>query len=92
VVSELVTNSTIHAGSDIVVSLAWIPGALRLTVRDGSPDLPRQLYSKLDEHGRGLRVVAALSRSFGVLPTGEGGKVVWAVVNAARAGGGTVNV
>jgi hypothetical protein len=92
VVSELVTNSTIHAGSDIVVSLAWIPGALRLTVRDGSPDLPRQPYSKLDEHGRGLRVVAGLSRAFGVLPTGEGGKVVWAVVNAARAGGGTVNV
>lgn len=77
------TNSTIHAGTDIVVSLAWNPGALRLTVRDGSPDLPQQRYSKFDEHGRGLIVVAGLARAFGVLPTGDGGKVVWAVLNAA---------
>lgn len=83
VVSELVTNSTIHAGTDIAVSLAWNPGALRLTVRDGSPDLPRQRYSNFDEHGRGLRVVAGLARAFGVLPTGDGGKVVWAVLNGA---------
>jgi anti-sigma regulatory factor (Ser/Thr protein kinase) len=83
VVSELVTNSIIHAGTDIEVSVAWHLGALRLTVRDNSPDLPRPRIARRDEHGRGLTVVTALSRAFGVLPTTEGGKVVWAVLNAA---------
>jgi len=44
VVSELVTNSTIHAGTDIELSVAWNVGLLRLTVRDNSPDLPRLQY------------------------------------------------
>ncbi|HEY8821838.1 MAG TPA: ATP-binding protein [Dermatophilaceae bacterium] len=83
VVSELVTNSTIDAGTDIELSLAWDQEALRLTVRDNSPDLPRQRFSRFDQHGRGLSVVVALSRAFGVLPTADG-KVVWAVLNAAR--------
>ena len=84
VVSELVANSTMHAGTDIDLSVAWNLGALRLTVRDNSPDLPRQRYSHFDLHGRGLSVVAGLSRAFGVLPTADGGKVAWAVLNAAR--------
>jgi hypothetical protein len=84
VVSELVTNSTVHAGTDIDLSLAWNLGGLRLTVRDNSPDLPRPRYSQLGLHGRGLTVVAGLSRAVGVLPTANGGKVVWAVLNAGR--------
>jgi len=85
VVSELVTNSTIHAGTDIELSVAWNLGLLRLTVRDNSPDLPRQQFPQfVDVHGRGLNVVAALCRAVGVLPTADGGKVVWAVLNAAR--------
>ena len=83
VVSELVTNSTIHAGSGVDLSLSWNLEALRLTVRDNSFDLPRQRYSHFDQNGRGLSVVAGLSRCFGVLPTDDG-KVVWAVLNAAR--------
>ena len=81
VVSELVTTSTIQAGTDITLSVAWNPGALRLTVRDDSPDPPRQWYSELDLQGRGLSVVAGLARADGFLPTAEGGKVVWAVLN-----------
>jgi hypothetical protein len=85
VVSELVTNSIIHAGTDITVSVAWHQGALRLSVGDDNPDLPRpRLAHYLDEHGRELAVVPALCRAFGVLPTAPGGKVVWAVLNAAR--------
>jgi hypothetical protein len=84
VVSELVTNSTIHAGTDIDLSVALNLGALRMTVRDNSPDLPRQRYARLDVNGRGLSLVGALSRAFGVLPTADGGKVVWVVLNAAR--------
>jgi hypothetical protein len=82
VVSELVTASTIQAGTDITLSVAYNPGALRLTVRDDSPDPPRQWYSEFDLQGRGLSVVAGLSRADGVLPTADGGKVVWAVLNA----------
>ena len=85
VASELVTNSTIHAGTAIELSVAWNLGLLRLTVRDKSPDLPRAQFPQfVDVHGRGLSVVAALSRAFGVLPTTDGGKLVWAVLNAAR--------
>jgi len=84
VVSELVTNATVYAGSDIDVSIAWHRQALRLTVRDRSPVLPREQHPGLDLHGRGLTIVAGVSRAFGVLPTADGGKVVWAVLDAPR--------
>jgi hypothetical protein len=82
VVSELVANATMDASADIDVSVAWDLGALRLAVRDDCPDLPHQPYSHRDPHGRRLSVVAVLSRTFGVLPTAEGGKVIWAVLEA----------
>jgi hypothetical protein len=84
VVSELVTNSTMYAGSDINLSVVWHHGALRLTVRDDSPRLPLLRYSALDLHGRGLTIVAGLSRAYGALPTSDGGKVVWAVIDAPQ--------
>ena len=84
VISELVTNSTMHAGTDINLSVVWHRGALRLTVRDNSPHLPHLRASALDQHGRGLTIVSGLSRTFGVLPTSDGGKVVWAVLDAPR--------
>jgi len=82
--SELVSSSTRHAGSEIDLTLAWNLGALRLTVRDSSPDLPSHRQSAHGLYGRGLTVVDGVSRAFGVLPTFNGGKVVWAVLNAVR--------
>ena len=84
VISELVASSTINAGTNIDVSVAWSLGALRLTVRDHGPGLPGQRPSTIYLHGRRLTVVAGLSRTFGVLPTDDGGKVVWAVLEAPR--------
>lgn len=84
VVSELVASSTVNAGTGIDLSVVWCDGALRLTVRDHGPGLPGQRPSPLHLHGRGLTVVAGLSRSFGVLPAADGGKVVWAVLEAPR--------
>jgi signal transduction histidine kinase len=84
VVSELVTNSTVHAGTEIDLSVAWQRPALRLTVRDHGPGLPRQREAGLEVHGRGLAIIDSLSRAFGVLPTADGGKVVWAVLEAPQ--------
>jgi hypothetical protein len=82
VVSELVASSMVSAGTDIDLSVVWNLGALRLTVRDHGPALAGQQPSALELKGRRLTVVAGLSRVFGVLPTAEGGKVVWAVLEA----------
>jgi hypothetical protein len=84
VASELVASSSINTGTDIDLSLAWNQGALRLTVRDQGLGLPGQLHSGHDLAGQGLSVVVGLSRAFGVLPTSDGGKVVWAVLEAPR--------
>ncbi|HEY5248775.1 MAG TPA: hypothetical protein VIJ15_10055, partial [Dermatophilaceae bacterium] len=71
VVSELVASSTVHAGTDLELSVAWNLGALRLTVRDQHPSIPRQRHSASDLRGRGLSVVNGLSRAFGVLPSAD---------------------
>jgi hypothetical protein len=84
VVSELVASSSIHAGTDMDLSLVWNLGALRLTVRDHGPDQPGRPPLDTDLHGRGLTCVAGLSRTYGVLPTTDGGNVVWAVFEASR--------
>jgi hypothetical protein len=84
VVSEMVVSSSVHAGTDIDLSVVWNLDALRLTVRDHGPALPGQQYSGVDLEGRGLTVVAGLSRAFGVLPATNGGKALWAVLNAPR--------
>jgi hypothetical protein len=90
VVGELVASSTVHTGTEVDVSVAWNLGALRLMVRDQGPRLPGQAPSAGSLRGRGLTVVAGLSRAFGVLPTASGGKVVWAVLEAARPRGSSV--
>ena len=84
VVSELVASSSINAGTDIDLSVAWNLGALRLTVRDHSPALPDQWHSVPDLRRRGLTAVADLSRAFGVFPTADGGNLFWAVLEAPQ--------
>ena len=84
VVSELVSSSTINAGTDVDLSVVWDRGALRLTVQDHGPALPGQPHSDIDLRGRRLVVVAGLSRAFGALPTADGGKTAWAVLDAPR--------
>jgi len=83
VVSDLVSSSTISAGTDINLSVVWNLDALRLTVRDHRPG---RRHPRPDLHRRGLTVVAGLSRAFGVLPTANDGHMVWAVLDAPRSG------
>jgi Histidine kinase-like ATPase domain len=90
VVSELVTNALRHAlpapapaaGSvrwPIQVGLAWPMSGLLCAVSDPSDLLPvPRVADPLDETGRGLHVVAALSDEWGCSEPGPTGKTVWA--------------
>lgn len=82
VVSELVTNAMTHAGTDIDLTVSEHRRDIRVAVRDGSPDLPVERISASGEHGLGLAIVASLASTWGVLSQTEGGKVVWAVIDA----------
>lgn len=87
VVSELVTNAIVHTASHrIICELCTRPGTLRIAVRDegwGS-GAPRPAHrGPDDEHGRGLLLVEAVSRAWGVRDEGPGvGCTVWAELRA----------
>ena len=84
-VSRLVARSSLNADTAIDLSVTRNAGALRLTVADYGPALSGQRTADPDVQVRGLTVaVAGLSRAFGVLPTANGGKLVWAVLDAPR--------
>ncbi|MET8830312.1 SpoIIE family protein phosphatase [Streptomyces sp. NPDC004610] len=80
VVSELVTNAVIHAGTDIELAcrLDIVSGDLHVEVSDHHPSrAPREgPADDTPEYGRGLRMVAALSEEWGVTYR-RGGKTVW---------------
>ena len=78
IVSELVTNAIVHAGTRASLTLRRRVGALRIEVTDAvvtSPD-PR-VAEPTDEGGRGLLLVSAMTTAWGVEPR-PNGKVVWA--------------
>lgn len=78
VVSELVNNGLGDAVTDMELALARHGGILRLALRTQSGGPSRDLQSV---GGRGLALIAACSRAWGALPTADGGKVVWAVLD-----------
>lgn len=78
IVSELVSNAVLHAqGAESVAALLF-DDCLRLEVgdRDGFPPQPHH-YADTAPTGRGLGLVATLSRGWGWEPQ-EAGKTVWA--------------
>ncbi len=76
-VSELVTNAVCHGAAPITVRLIR-EHALICEVSDGGRGSPRPHRIRgCDEGGRGLFLVAQLSRSWGVRHTSTG-KTVWA--------------
>ena len=79
VVSELVTNAVVHAGTDLTVRLQISSSRLRVEVTDTAAQLP--VMRDLDhvaERGRGMRIIARVADRWGVEPVGDRGKTVWA--------------
>jgi len=75
-VSEVVTNAILHAGTPIEVTLR-LDGGLRVEVADGSEHLPvRRRYATTAGTGRGLMMLEELADAWGVQRR-PGGKVVW---------------
>ncbi|RSS06876.1 SpoIIE family protein phosphatase [Streptomyces sp. WAC00469] len=77
IVSELVTNAVRHGAGPITLRLIR-HRVLACEVFDASDSIPRLRHARAtDEGGRGLFLVARLSRRHGTRTTAEG-KVVWA--------------
>lgn len=78
-VSELVTNAVLHAGSavDVVVGREGMHASLRVEVHDSSARPVRMGSFDLDAvDGRGLALVEAMSDRWGV-DSHDAGKRVW---------------
>ncbi len=79
VVTELVTNALLHAGTGCELRAGLTDRALRLQVTDYGPGMPDpRAADDRAEHGRGLLLVSALCVAWGVEALPDGGKVVWA--------------
>jgi len=89
VVSELVTNALLHAGTAIMLSIEVLADGVLIEVADGSTHLPAERdYAALAGTGRGLALVHQLCQSWGARATSTG-KTVWARVADAEGPSGS---
>jgi anti-sigma regulatory factor (Ser/Thr protein kinase) len=83
VVSELIANAVMHARTEMTLSVELDRDGVQVAVTDGSHVLPHwSPRSPTSMSGRGLPLVVRLSRDWGVEPLPDGGKRVWATVDA----------
>jgi anti-sigma regulatory factor (Ser/Thr protein kinase) len=86
VASELVTNSVVHAVTVVDLTMTQAGQYLLIRVRDhggGRPTTRADDPLESGLGGRGLLIVHALTRSWGVFPSRLSGKTVWAVLDMA---------
>jgi len=82
ITSELATNAVTHGSSPFRASLTRTGDVVRVSVEDGSRTWPRHHQALPgDQDGRGMAIVAVLSRRTGCDAT-VGGKVAWAELSA----------
>ena len=88
--TEVVTNAVLHAGTPLRVVLEQdgTAGRLRCEVSDGSPVRPRLRHHSAEATtGRGLQLLESVAASWGVQPMG-GGKTVWFELDGESGGRG----
>ena len=87
-VSELSTNALVHAATRFEVSVELSDLVVFVSVSDrgdgGRPVL--QAPAPSEPHGRGLRIVDALSDEWGISPASDAGKAVWFRVSLQSSG------
>jgi DNA-binding NarL/FixJ family response regulator len=89
-VSELVTNAVVHAGSDVEVMVRLTSTSARIEVTDASAAAVAPRNAAEDEDsGRGMALVGNLARRWGVRPAPGGGKTVWFEVDRPGSRGGS---
>jgi anti-sigma regulatory factor (Ser/Thr protein kinase) len=82
--SELVTNAVVHAGTEIQVVITLDGDVLRVEVRDDNPRIPKvKHFSMLSGTGRGLALVAGTAQQWDVERLPDGGKKVWFELHSA---------
>jgi anti-sigma regulatory factor (Ser/Thr protein kinase) len=83
-VSEVVTNAILHAGSASSLCVERTDAGVRVSVTDSSPVMPApRRRSSSAMTGRGCQLLNDLADSWGAEPY-EGGKQVWFVVTNGR--------
>lgn len=83
VVTEVVTNAVVHAGTPIVVDIGEVEpgGRIRVRVTDFDPAVPKlKKKGKWAPSGRGLQIVDTLSTEWSVAEN-TGGKTVEVVLS-----------
>ena len=84
-VSELATNCVQHAKSSFELAIEVAPRLIRVEAHDGGAGAPTlRSPSPTEPTGRGLRIVEAMSDSWGIIPRPQG-KTVWFTVVRAPA-------
>jgi anti-sigma regulatory factor (Ser/Thr protein kinase) len=85
-ISELATNCVQHAHSNFEIAIETSRRQIRVEARDsgGGRPAPRS-PGPTEPTGRGLRIVEAMSESWGVSPASSG-KVVWFTIARRPAG------
>jgi CheY-like chemotaxis protein len=85
VASELATNAVTHADSACRIRLSLNDASLRIDVIDTGAGTPEpQPESFTEEHGRGLRMIDAVTSAWGLEVIPGEGKVVWAELPRPR--------
>jgi anti-sigma regulatory factor (Ser/Thr protein kinase) len=83
-VSELVTNAVNAGCKAMTLAVQMSPYKVRLSLIDDAPGLPVLRSPRPDEpSGRGLIIVSALAKSWGVDPAASG-KEIWAELERNR--------
>jgi hypothetical protein len=81
VVSELVTNAVVHAGTELTVRVSLSGRRIGVAVGDRGTGRVARADVPGSDTGWGLKVVEQLTRSWGVLPRIGEGVVVWTVLD-----------